>query len=149
MLNPLLGTEYHYDTESGTFVSAKQMRIAEILHDYNPELSLMWIPPAQRSHEDIKPYVVVHTKADGSQYPVFYLSEDELDHRVLGRIFANDMKNHDGADSMMREIEAYENAKKIVEAKELEDKKAEKLDFAKSLIKSHLHTFRHGGKVYK
>ena len=146
-VNPLLGSEYHYDTESGTFVSSRHMRIAEIIQDYNPELSLMWIPPANRTDEDTKPYVVVHTQSDGQQYPVFYLTEDELDHRVLGRIFAADMKKHN-PNNVMAEIEAYENAQKILEAKEYEDKMAEKADFAKSLLKSNLHTYRHGGKVY-
>src|SRR5690606_41549331 len=102
--------------------------IAEIIQDYNPELSLMWIPPANRTDEDTKPYVVVHTQADGQQYPIFYLTEDELDHRVLGRIFAADMKKHN-PNNVMAEIEAYENAQKILEAKEYEDKMAEKADF--------------------
>ena len=148
MNHPLLGNNYHYDTESGSFVSDKHMRVAEILHDYNPELSLMWIPPASRSAEDTKPYVVVHTQKDGSQYPVFYLSEDELDHRVLARIFAADMKNH-RPDDVLVELDAMEAAKEMMQAKEHEDELAEQREFALSLLRTPLHTYRHKGKVYR
>lgn len=145
-VNPLLGNRFQYDSGSGSFVSAQHQRIAEILKDYNPELSLMWIPPANRGAGDTKPYVVVHKQSDGNTYPVFYLDESELDHRVLARIFAADMKRNNA--NPLADLEAAEAAQKILEAKEYEDAKAEKFDFAEHVLKSKLHSYRHNGKVY-
>lgn len=148
MTNSLLGTEYRFDKESGYILHAQHQRIAEIIHDYNPELELVWIPPDRRDAEDTKPFAVIHRQRDGQQYPVFFIAEDEMDHRVLGRIFAADMRKHN-PNNVIREIEAYENAQRILEAKAYEEKKAEALDLAKHVLKSKLHKYRHDGKVFE
>lgn len=147
-INPILGNNYRYDPNSGSFVHAKHQRIAEIIHDYNPELELAWIPPANRTAEDTKPFMVIHNQSDGQRYPVFSLSEDELDERVLARLFYADMKKHK-ADTVMTAIEAAEAAEAIYKAKEHEDEMAEARDLATHILKSPLHTYRHGGKVYR
>lgn len=147
-MNPLLaGTNYRFDADSGRIVSAVHQRIAEVIHDYNPELSLMWIPPDQRTTEDSLPFAVVHTRENGIQYPLFYLKEDEVDERVLTRIFYMDMSKSSPA-NMLTMLNAQEAAQKIMEAKEREERIGEQREFAKTLLKSPLHTFKHKGKKY-
>lgn len=136
-----------YDLENGYAINEKHRRIAEIIHDYSHELELQWIPHSDRGPEDLKPYCVVHRQADGQVYPVMYLSESEMDHRVLKRLFLADMSKARPQD-VMNEIEAEEAAKEILKAKELEDKKAEARDFSLSLLKTNKNYYRHGGKVY-
>ena len=148
MPNSLLGSEYRFDKESGYILHAQHQRIAEIIKDYNPELELVWIPPDRRDPEDVKPFAVVHNQKDGSQYPVMFLSEDEMDHRVLKRIFLSDMTKARPQD-VMNEIEAEEAAKRIMAAKEQEDIAAEKRDFAMSLLRSNKNWYHHNGKVYR
>lgn len=147
-INPILGSNYRYDPGSGSFVHAKHQRIAEIIHDYNPDLELAWIPPAQRTVEDTKPFMVIHNQADGKRYPVFSLSEDELDERVLARLFFSDMRKHRPND-VMTAIEAAEAAEAIYRAKEHEDEMAEARDLAIHVLKSPLHKYKHGGKVFE
>lgn len=146
--NPFaLGTNYRF-TDDGHIVSAKHQRIAEIIQDYNPELSLMWIPPDKRSEEDAKPFAVVHTKSDGSQYALFYLREEDLNEDVLAAIFYMDMSKHSPR-SLELELEAQERARQIYEAKEREERMGEKREFAKFMLKTPLHTFKHNGKKYR
>lgn len=147
-INPLLGSNYRFDSDSGNIVSAQHQRIAEIIHDYNPELELMWIPPGKRDAQDTKPFVVVHRQKDGNVYPIFYVGEHEMDHRVLARIFAADMSRND-PNKILTEIEANEAAQEILKAKKYEDEMAEKRDFAKHLLQTNKNYYRHNGKVYK
>jgi hypothetical protein len=151
-MNPFgeLKTDYHFDVDSGTIVSEKHRRIAEIIHDYNRELSLLWIPPSQRGVEDTEPpFVIVHTRADGSQYPVMWIPEEQMDEPqvVLGRLFAGDMAKGD-KDRVATAIEAAERADEIYRAKIEQEKWEEKMDFMSFALNTPLHTFKHDGKVY-
>lgn len=127
-----LGSRYNYDPLTGYFIHSKHQRVAEIIKDYNPELELVWIPPNKRSSEDVKPYTVVHYKKDGSQYPIFHLSEDELDDTagVVTRLYAGDMSKHRILDRLAV-IELAEKADELVRAKEEEDASYERQELAR------------------
>lgn len=142
-----LKTDYHFDPDAGMVLSVKHQRIAQVIHDYNPELRLVWIPPSERSVEDVNPFAVVHDRPNGYSYPIMFLSEDEMDHRVLARIFEADMARQ--GNNPLAKIEANNAAKTILEAKEREDRQAEKKDIAVHILKSKLHKYRHGGKTYR
>lgn len=144
-----LKTDYVFDTENGVILSEKHRRIAEIVNDYNPELSLMWIPPSQRDETDGDPYLIVHTMSNGSQYPVMWIPAEQMDNPqvVLGRLFAGDMAKG-GKDRVEKAIEAAEQADKIYRAKEAQDRWDEKMEFLDFALKTPLHTFKHDGKKY-
>lgn len=144
----MLGTDYRFDQKAGRVLSAKHQRIAEIIHDYNPELELAWIPPENRSASDTKPFAVIHNQSDGQRYLVMTLREDEVDHRLLARIFSADMRRHNPK-NVISEIEFNERAKRLYEAKKIEDEKQEKLDLAFHILKSKKHSYKHGGRVYR
>ena len=144
-----LKTDYHFDTENGVIVSEKHRRIAEIIHDYNPELSLMWIPPGKRDDDDTYPFLIVHTMSNGSQYPVMHLTLEDMDNPqiVLGRLFAGDMAKG-GKDRVEIAIEAAESADRIYRAKEAQERWEERMDFLRFAVGTPLHSFKHDGKKY-
>ncbi len=146
MTNPLL-TKTRYEITPAGIISKDHQRIAEIISDYNPELSLAWIPTADRS-EGEKPYCVVHTMVDGSRYPVMFLDEAQLDHRVIAELYMRDMSHAVNADPISW-AEAQELAYKTMLAKKEEDEAAERADLAKSILKSKLNTYKHNGKKYR
>lgn len=138
----LSGTRYRYDSESGYMVSTEHQQIAEIIADYDPNLRLQWIPPDKRE-PGIAPFVIVHT-LDGRETLVMEVQEDELDYRVLARLFAADTRRRD----VMTELELNNAAYELLQAKKHEDEQAERREFALSVLKSPLHTYKHDGVTY-
>jgi hypothetical protein len=131
------------DSGSGYALSEKHTRIAEIIRDYNPELELAWIPPDQRTAFDRNVFAIMHNSAKG-RYVVGTFTEEQMDHRIIQHLFSIDNKNHD----VLSELEREEAAKKALRMKETMDELEERKDFARSLIKSKKHWYRHNGKVY-
>lgn len=141
------------DAEHG-FVTAEQVRIQEILADYNPNLIILHIPPAlQESATDKShPWCVVCLSPTGEMFidglgradMVMRMKPDEMDHRVLAECFKRDMKN-DPASAIIAENAALE----ILAAKEREEAMAEQRDLALSILKSPKHVYKHDGVKYE
>ena len=127
-------------------LSVKHERIAEIIQDLDPTLELAYIPEDRRSVYDKHPFAVIHRPTDGRPpYIAMTMPENEVDERVIAKLIKRD--THKGA--VLDEIEAQENALRLVQAKAQMDEMDEKRDFAHSVLKSNLHTFRHNGQVYR
>lgn len=126
-----------FDPESGEFINEKFQRIAEIINDYNPELFLMWIPPKDRTAANTKPYAIAHHKADGSWYPVMVFGEEELDHRIIGRLWAMERNTR----NLDEYLEEQEKAARAVQYREWADEMEQAHDMAKSIFRSPLHTY--------
>lgn len=148
MSHPLLGNNYRYNEEAGRFVNAKHERIATIIHEYDPRLALAWIPPESRDETDAFPYVIIYSDANGDQQAVFYLTEAELDERVLERLFLNDFAKH-SPDDLWAKMQAKQMAQQLLEAKQQEDEQAEKWEFGEWALKTRLNTFKHNGKTFR
>jgi hypothetical protein len=148
MSHPLFGSQYRYNEEAGRFVNANHERIATIIHEYDPRLALAWIPPESRDPVDVFPYVVIYEHDDGSQQAVFYLTEEELDERVLARLFMNDFNKHD-PDALWNQMQANQMAAQLVEQKKIEDEAAEKWEFGKWALQTRKNTFKHNGKTWR
>lgn len=115
-----------HEMVDGRIVSAEHLRIAEIIKDYNDELELAWIPPENRNHNEEYPFAVIHSPVGKASYVVFKVKEDEMDHRILARLFTGDLsKNNPQA-----LIEADEAAKALIEFKRQEDEAAERQEMA-------------------
>lgn len=144
----LLGSAYRLDGANGRVVNTAHERLATIIHDYDPTLKLCWIPTDKRGPQDLYPYALVHTPVGKAEYIVCNMTEEEVNRPelVLSAIFKNDMAKNG---NLFSDLEAWESAKRILEAKEREDALEEKKEFAKSVLKSKLHAYKHGGKVYK
>ena len=81
----------------GHWVNEAHARIAELINEYDPTMELVWIPPEHRvKNSNEAPYAVRHNPPNAEPYIIFYIAEDELDHRVLARIYRGDTTKHNG-----------------------------------------------------
>lgn len=152
MTHPLLGAGYEVHPDTGEWVNANYALISRIVYDYsqipgNPQLSMAWIRPADRATADdfTHPYAVIQTLPDGRDVVIFTLREDELDHRVIARIFAGDQSKHD----VFAQMDKDAAAKKVMEYKKKREIIDDAIEIQRTVLKSPLHTFKHNGKVYE
>lgn len=141
-------TKYEPDPQgSGRWINSDFRRLAEVIQDYDPTMYLSWIPDEQRLPTDTHPFCVVHAPFGTQPYVIFYLTEVEMQRpdQVLARILAGDLRKGDVFDRMEKERKAAE----LLRLKELQDEIEAKKDFARSLLASPKHTYRHNGKVYE
>lgn len=122
----------HWDEESGHFLSAEHQRIAQVIHDYDPSLELAWIPPDNRALNEEYPFAVLHKPEGFPPYVVMRLRENEVDHRVISRLWANDAKNGNVLDA----IEKDEQARQALALLEREEAEAEARELAAFMVKS-------------
>ena len=145
-----------FDSTIG-FVTDDQERVQQILSDYNPNLVILKIPPAlqETQVEKDKPFRIVclDERGDfwvnglGKCYIVMDVRADEMNHKVIEKIFEADVTKHNPRD-MLAKMQAQQAARQIFEAHKQAEAKEAMQDFHKSLLKSPLHTYRHNGKVY-
>jgi hypothetical protein len=143
-------TKYIVDPETGHWLSQDHLRIAEIIYDYNPHLELVWIPSEARKENDKDYPFAVRCNPTGeyhadSSYIVFQLREDEVDHRVLSRLWLSDNTKHD----VLARIEAEENAIRAVEYKKEMEEAEERRELMTSIFKSPKSVYRHNGIEYR
>lgn len=119
-------------TEDGHWVSAETQRIAQIIHDYDPNLELAWIPPENRELNDTKPFAVMHTDRTGKKYVVMTLTEGEVDHRVLARLWAADNQNG----NVLSDLEATQAAHRAIEMQRTLEAQEEAREKAAWMIKA-------------
>jgi len=125
------------------FISEKQARVASIIQDYDPDLELVWIPPNQRLPEDDgKEFAVLHRRPD---YIVFYVRADEVDERVLQRLWRSDNSNG----NVLNAMDAHNAAVEAMRMREQLDREEETADIARTVLASKLNTFKHDGVTYQ
>lgn len=130
--------------DDGHFISEKVAYISEIVHDFNPNLQLVWIPPENRGEGDTTPpFAIMDTSPGREPYIVFTIQEDELDERVLAKLFRGDLTKHD----VLAEIEAGEKARQVLDLKRRMEAAEERQDFIKTVVGSGLHSFKHNGRI--
>lgn len=145
----LLGNSHVLDPDSGHFVNAKHQRLAELIMDFDPTLRLLWIPPENRDAGDTKPYAVGQVCFDRTEpYIIFYIAEDELDHRVIAGLSEARRMAEGRIGSLADRLDDQERAKKLLAAKEQVDLVEEARDKANFLWKTPKHTVRMDGKVH-
>jgi hypothetical protein len=132
----------HILTEQGA-LSQKHEHVAEIIKDYDPDLELAYIPKQERSAFDAHPFAVVHVK-DGYRYVVMTCREDEVDERLLTKLFLANTDRHD----VLKRLEAEETAKRLMEMRQRMDELDAKKEFRDAVIQSRKNWYRHKGKVY-
>lgn len=147
----------HFDSVIG-FVTDDQERVQQILQDYNPNLVILKIPPAlqETQLEKDKPFRIVCKDPRGDMYVegvgkchlVMDVRHDEMDQRLIAKIFSRDVTKNDPKDILKR-IQAEQAAQKLYDAYKLAEKKQALADVHLSILKSPLHTYRHNGKVYR
>jgi hypothetical protein len=114
------------DPQSGYALSAEHQRVAEVINEYDPHLELIWIPPNERAESDRQPFAVRHNPPGRESYIVFRLAENEVDYRVLVRLFTGDNARQD----VLTTIEAGEAARRLLDMKKQLDEQEEAKEIA-------------------
>jgi hypothetical protein len=132
-----------YFPVDGTFVSQKQIRINEVLQDYDPTLQLQFIPPNQRSERDLA-FRVVAFPPGRAPYAVCFAPE--ADERLLARVFESDQTN---SPNKLSFIENYNNALELVRAKEDIEQRQELHEMAAAILRNNKssYTIKMNGEV--
>lgn len=131
------------DPNSGMALSAEHTRIAELIKEYEPSLELAWVPPENRTLNEEFPFAVIHRVQGVEPYVVMRLRENEVDHRVLARLYAAD--NSRG--NVLSDIELEEKARRQVAARKAEEELAEAHEMAAWAIRSKAGS-KHNGVRY-
>lgn len=140
-----------WDSSLGCFVSDAHVNLAAVLHDYNPNFSLVFIPPKDRDATDVKPWAILNSTPGRPKHILRYLSDEEMKDTtaVLSWVFEGDLSKH-RADDVFARIEARERAEKLLELKQQEERLADAQEFAQYAFTSRSpHTFRHNGQTYR
>lgn len=125
-----------YFPVNGTFVSQTQVRINEILQDYDPNLQLQWIPPGERSKKDLA-FRVVHMEPGRAPYAVCFA--EEADERLLAKVFESDQRN---SPKKLSYFENYERACELLRAKADMEARQEDHEIAASVIRNTKSHYR-------
>lgn len=131
-------------TADGQWVSAEFQRIAQIIHDYDPTLSLAWVPPKERELNEEYPFAIVGTDTRGLPYVAMRIRENEMDHRVLERLWTSDNIKGDPIAAM----DAKNAALEAIELQKRMDEIAEEQELAAWMIKAPVGA-RHNGAVLR
>jgi hypothetical protein len=134
-----------YDSTLGEFVSDDHVRLARVINDYKPTLSLAYIPRKDRDASDTKPWAIVERDERFGEHVIRYLSDDEMKrpNEILAWIFAGDQDKHDKREIIARldlEATAEEALRMQRDLDEREDH-IEKLTFMGSGGRDHKHYF--------
>lgn len=135
-----------WDPNAGTFLSREHQRIAEIIADYDPYLSLAWIPPRARGPEDKEPYAVVHSLPGQEPYVICHLREDQINEGLLAWLWSND-NARDGHDPLQMQ-ENKEIAERALAMKKEMERREELMDVGKHIIGGKNY-YKHNGVKYQ
>ena len=138
-----------WDSTQGAFISTEHQKLAEVLSDYNPYFSLVWIPPKDRSTNDTRPFAILDSSPGKAPYIVRYLSDAEMRDAtsILTWVFEGDLSKHRPVDVLTR-IELREKAQQLLDLKTQEERLAEEQDKLEFLAKTPLNKFKIGDRVY-
>jgi len=129
--------------DDGHLVTAKAMRVVEIVRDFDPHLEVEWIPPERRLPGD-SAIRIVDTRLRGLNRVVMSFSdEEELTRRegqdVLERLFLAD---HSRGNPVAR-MEAANAAAEALRLKRERERMEEHLDIMRhALAGPHTYTYR-------
>lgn len=135
MSERVLNGNFYFPVD-GHFVSQKQIRINEILRDYDPTLQLQWIPPDKRSSNDLAFRVVCFPMG---RPPYLVCTAEEADERLLAKVFEADQRS---SPNKLNFIENYNRARELVIAKQAEEQRQEDHEIAAAAIRNNKSHFR-------
>lgn len=140
-----------WNSELGCFISTKHEQLAQVLQDYNRNLSLVFIPPAQRDETDTKPFAILDTTPGRRPYIVRYLTTHEIDNteEVLAWVFEGDLTKHRPSDVLSR-MEARERAERALKLKAEMEYREESIDLAEYVFSERSPNYmKHNGQTYR
>lgn len=143
-----------YNSDLGEFVSDNHKRFAEVLQDFKPTYSLVYIPKKDRTtpEDHQKPWAILDKPDNQREYIVRTMSDEEMKepHKILAWLFDGDIVRH-GAENVLKRIEAEENAKQLLELKRQEDNLEDRLEIIEFLAsggRDKKHTVTYNRKKF-
>lgn len=121
----------------GNAVNERTAHIVEAIRSYNSRLDVKWIPSDKRLPGEPQ-FAIVERTPDGKEYIIFHVQdESQFDGTVLEQIIAGDTSRND----VLSEIDARNEAIKLMGKKVQEEQMAEATDIAKHVIASPLNKY--------
>lgn len=144
-------SDHIYSDDFG-FLPSKAARLAEVLHDYNPYISLVFVPPRDRTESDVFPYALLDSSPWREPYIIRHLTERELEDpaEVLAWLFEGDLSKHSSV-SIMQRNKLKADAERLMAMKREEDEAAERQELAAALMvggRDRKHYYRHNGTTF-
>lgn len=143
-----------YNSDIGEFISDDHVRLAAVIHDYKPTLSLAYIPQKDQTGLE-KPWAIVEDDPRFGENVIRYLSNEEMKNTqaVLTWLFHGD-QDKVGRTSILDRIDAEEKAKQLLELKRQEDELEDMADHMQFYLtggreKKHTITMPDGTKVQR
>lgn len=138
-----------WNSDLGEFINEKHAHLAQVLQDYKPTLSLVYIPKQQRDATDTKPWAILDSPANMAPHIIRYLTDKEMEDpaSVLSWIFEGDLDKH-RPDDVFAKMEAKRAAEELMNLKKQEEDLADYLDLFEFAAKTNKHTWRHNGRTY-
>ena len=127
--------------DDGHLVTAKTMRVVEIIQDYDPNLSVEWVPPEHRIAGDNSIRIVDDRKRGFERVIMSFRDEGELTERdgqaVLERLFLADGTKHD----VLARLAASRAAAEALELHKQMERIEERKDIGVHALRSPLHRY--------
>lgn len=143
-MQDILNKGLSFKLRDGHFVNSRVQQVCQAIHEYEPELNVLFVPEAQR-REGEAAYKIVHTPVGGQTYILFTVRRDEdFDHRVLQRIIANDQRH---GKTPLTEYEAWEQSQRLIETQKAREQMEEANDIAYHVLRTHKNVYKVNDKV--
>lgn len=139
-----------YNSDLGEFISEAHAHLAQVLSDYKPTLSLVYIPKKDRDETDTKPWAILDSPANLAPHIIRYMSDAEMQKpaEILAWIFEGDLDKH-RPDDVFARMEAKRAAEELMNLKKQEEELADHYDLIAFAAKTNKNTWRHNGKTYR
>lgn len=139
-----------WNSDLGEFISDAHAHLAQVLQDYKPTLSLVYIPVKDREATDTKPWAILDSPANMAPHIIRYMSDEEMQKpaEVLSWIFEGDLTKH-RPDDVFARMEAKRAAEELMNLKKQEEELADHMELIEFAAKTNKNTWWHNGKKYQ
>jgi hypothetical protein len=133
-------------------VTESQRHVHRLLNDYDRNLSLRRVPDSDPGFRPDQPYGVYEENQLAMRPWVFFLSDAQIDERVLSRIMQNDFTKH-GANEKAAKLLAAEKASQLSKLRKEAEQQEERYEEMSSLARlmEHKPVVKHriDGELYR
>lgn len=153
METPFQGAKI-WSSELGEFVDQKHIILAGMLKDYNPRLSLAYLPASkQDSFGTMKPFQIQERRDDGRVVAIRDLTYKDMENpgAILAWCAKGDLVRR-GANAVFAELELERLANEAFRERQLEEERADRREMIEAIAKGgrdRKHYFRHDGHTFR
>lgn len=120
----------------GVYISEEQRLIAQVIHDYDDTLDLVYIPPDKRVAENLA-WAVICEPRNAPSYIFFYA--EKCDQRIIERIYCHD----NARTNVLTDLEKKEMAWKALREREWLERNEAAADIGAHAMGSPLNWYKY------